>query len=320
MHKKMFSVVIPTHNRPGLLRRALSSLARQTFKDFEVILVNDGSSASYESVLQDYSQLISQYFVNVNPCGVSAARNRGIFSSAGMWILFLDDDDELDDGYLAYLSYYIKANNISFSFLWSSIKTFTYEEGDAAVKESVLAYEERPHDKQYIVDKALTIGASYGLVVSKDAFYITGVFDSSLPVGEDTDFILKMLECGVSPHPLAAIGVIKHNHAGDRLSMSYSKYSDYRIYEKIFSRHHEYLLTIPEIYKQLLSWAASVHFKNNNFTYGDQALKRVLSLKPLTIKSVEWFAGGKLTKLGIKFPKLNGGIIAFFALYKKLRT
>ncbi len=87
-----FSVIICTYNRSRLLPRALKSLQKQTFKDFEVIVVDDGSTDNTKVVVKKYPGL--KYYQQKENRGVGAARNLGIKKSKGKFITFLDSDDE----------------------------------------------------------------------------------------------------------------------------------------------------------------------------------------------------------------------------------
>ena len=93
------SVIVPLYNKAAFVRRALDSIAAQTFADFETIVVDDGSTDGGERVVAEYGdarfRLVSQR--NVGP---GAARNRGISEAAGEFIAFLDADDEWLPDYL----------------------------------------------------------------------------------------------------------------------------------------------------------------------------------------------------------------------------
>ena len=86
------SVIIPTFNRKHTLQRAIDSVLAQTFKPYEIIIVDDGSKdGTKEWLLQNYPSV--QYIHQPNN-GVSSARNKGIQISQGSWIALLDSDDE----------------------------------------------------------------------------------------------------------------------------------------------------------------------------------------------------------------------------------
>lgn len=88
------SVIIPTYNRAAMVCEAVESVLSQTFKDVEVIVVDDGSTDGTGEVLRNRYDERVRYFYQANS-GRSAARNRGIMASSGRYLLFLDSDDLL---------------------------------------------------------------------------------------------------------------------------------------------------------------------------------------------------------------------------------
>ena len=91
----LVSVIIPTYNRCRLLERAVNSVLKQTFRDFELIVVDDASedNTGRLKILTDNADKLTYYCLPSNR-GVSAARNFGAQKSRGEWIAFLDSDDE----------------------------------------------------------------------------------------------------------------------------------------------------------------------------------------------------------------------------------
>jgi glycosyltransferase involved in cell wall biosynthesis len=95
----LVSVVIPTYNRAFFVTKAIDSVLNQTFVDYEVIVVDDGSSDNTSKTLKQYQDKIK--YIYQNNSGVSAARNTGIAVACGKWVAFLDSDDEWREDYLA---------------------------------------------------------------------------------------------------------------------------------------------------------------------------------------------------------------------------
>lgn len=89
------SVIIPTYNRAKFVCESIESVLGQTFEDFELIVVDDGSDDGTKELLEQYrSDGRFKYFYQSNR-GRSAARNAGISASSGEWLIFLDSDDRL---------------------------------------------------------------------------------------------------------------------------------------------------------------------------------------------------------------------------------
>jgi CDP-ribitol ribitolphosphotransferase len=88
------SVITPAYNAEAFLRETLDSLVNQTFKNFEVIIVNDGSTDSTSVIIEEYCEKYSNFksFTQHNS-GVSTARNKGIEEASGEYLAFLDSDD-----------------------------------------------------------------------------------------------------------------------------------------------------------------------------------------------------------------------------------
>jgi glycosyltransferase involved in cell wall biosynthesis len=96
----MFSVVIPLYNKCGTIRRAITSVLNQTYQDFELIVVNDGSTDGSE---QQASAVVDDRLSVINKAngGVSSARNQGIAGSSRPYVAFLDADDIWSPEFLA---------------------------------------------------------------------------------------------------------------------------------------------------------------------------------------------------------------------------
>jgi glycosyltransferase involved in cell wall biosynthesis len=93
--KPYFSIVIPMYNRERFIRRALTSCLTQDFEDYELIVVDDGSSDRSVEVAQSVTDSRIKVYCHAQNLGVCPARNTGVSHSHGRWVVFLDSDDEL---------------------------------------------------------------------------------------------------------------------------------------------------------------------------------------------------------------------------------
>lgn len=97
-HNKLFSIIIPVYNVKMYIEECLNSLLNQTNSDYEIIIVNDGSTDGTEVICKLYSEKYSCIrVINQKNGGLSAARNAGIRSAVGKYIVFVDGDDYLEN-------------------------------------------------------------------------------------------------------------------------------------------------------------------------------------------------------------------------------
>ena len=94
MHIPQISVIVPVYNVEPYIRKCIDSLLNQTFRDFELLLVDDGSTDRSGAICDEYVQMDARVRVFHTPNqGVSAARNWGLDQALGGWITFVDSDD-----------------------------------------------------------------------------------------------------------------------------------------------------------------------------------------------------------------------------------
>ncbi len=100
-----FSVIVPVYNTQNYLKRCLDSISNQSFKDFELIVVNDGSTDDSTKILDDYSKKDDRIkVIEKKNGGLSSARNRGVEASKGEFLLLVDSDDFIERDLLEVLN------------------------------------------------------------------------------------------------------------------------------------------------------------------------------------------------------------------------
>lgn len=110
------SIIVPVYNAEKTIRYALNSLLRQSYKDFEVIIIDDGSTDETVNIIKEYvkDRILNIQFIEKEHEGVAAARNTALKVAKGEFIAFLDADDIYDDRYVEIMLENIDGKDVSF--------------------------------------------------------------------------------------------------------------------------------------------------------------------------------------------------------------
>ena len=192
-----YSFIIPVYNRPEELQELLESIMRQSLGDYEVIVVEDGSTRTSEEVIQRFiPQIYSLYYYQIPNGGPSRARNIGANYAKGDYIIILDSDVVLPEGYLLAVD-----------------KALSHGDIDAFGGPDTASEDFTPIQKaiNYAMTSTLTTGGirggsadameqfkprSFNLGCRRALFLQLGGFDVGMRFGEDIDFSLRLQEAG----------------------------------------------------------------------------------------------------------------------------
>jgi glycosyltransferase involved in cell wall biosynthesis len=185
--RPQFSVIIPTFNRVELLKRALDSVFCQRFKEFEIIVVDDGSTDGTRKYLQDLGAAVK--FCTQPNSGPSGARNAGARQARGEYLAFLDSDDlwfpwTLD----IYAMVLVKANYPA--FMAGKPRRFVSEEALSDIREASPQWQQF-EDYLESGDQWRWWGVS-SFVIQRETFMNVGGFSVDLENGEDGDLALRL--------------------------------------------------------------------------------------------------------------------------------
>jgi len=203
------SVIIPTHNRGWILKDAIDSVLAQDYTDYELIVVDDGSTDNTRQILDSYGRDIA--VVQQPNRGVSAARNRGIDASRGGLIAFLDSDDLWLPQKLSRQVDFFKTNPAA--LICQTEETW--------VRNGVRVNPKRRHQKLsgmiFEPSLALCLVSPSAVMIRKTLFEAVGRFDERLPACEDYDLWLRV-SCRYPVFLIDEPLIIKRGGHADQLS------------------------------------------------------------------------------------------------------
>jgi glycosyltransferase involved in cell wall biosynthesis len=247
----MFSVVIPTCNRVATIGRALRSVLTQTMDDYEVIIVDDGSTDGTHELLGALDCTRCRVLSNPVNSGVSAARNRGVAAAKGEFIAFLDDDDEFRPTVLAALRERCLADPKP-DFLWGVRVIHERAPNGHTISTRVDDWRDispSVSDSEFL-PLTLRLATSAVFTIRRTLFEQLGGFDEALKVSEDRDLFITLAEGGYLGAPVNA-ALIDVDEGVNSLSRSSSGVRggadvDLRVIDKHLGYlrrpdHHEFL-------------------------------------------------------------------------------
>lgn len=189
----MISVVIPLYNKQESISKTIDSVLNQTFIDFEVIIVNDGSTDN--SLLHAQSIVDSRIrIIDKKNGGVSSARNRGIQESTFEYIAFLDGDDVWNENHLEVIWQLInKYGDVDVGGYVTSFKRVKNLYNDREVKQKIPSNYNDYIIEDYFLESSTPkdIISSTNFVVKKSLLTKNYHFNESLKYGEDVEFWYK---------------------------------------------------------------------------------------------------------------------------------
>lgn len=217
----MVSVIIPTFNRARMVARAISSVLYQTYRGFEIIVVDDGSSDATTSVLKQFKERII-LLTHPRNMGVSAARNTGIRAASSPLIAFLDSDD-----------YWLpKKLAVQTGFFHLHPDAVACQTEEHWIRHGRRVNPRKIHRKPsgdiFTPSLRLCLVSPSAVMLRRSLIDEVGPFDENLPACEDYDLWLRIS----SKYPVHLIGeylVVKNGGHGDQLSKSIMGLDRFRI-------------------------------------------------------------------------------------------
>ena len=203
----VISVIVTTYNRAACLLTALNSISSQTYTDYELLIVDDGSTDETLKILQQDEWLDNgrtfpkiKVISLIENYGVAVARNTGIANATGKLIAFLDSDDEWRSDYLKVMAQALEEHP-------KAILAYSHYQSSSPETNQQQEVKTFPHHGDLIEQMLLNnfIHTMSSVVVRKNLFEQVGLFNRSLLNASDREFYLRALKVGepvVVPHVL----------------------------------------------------------------------------------------------------------------------
>jgi len=258
MTTPLVSVIIPTYNRAAFITRAIDSVFAQTCRNFELIIVDDGSTDATVELLQRYKG--QSVLLRTGHLGPGAARNRGITAACGEWIAFLDSDD-------LWLPEKLEAQLRFFS---SRPDCRVCQTEEIWIRNGTRVNPMKKHKKHsgWIFEQCLPlcIVSPSAVMIHRSVFDRVGLFDESMPACEDYDLWLRIAP-HYEIHLIEKPMIIKHGGHPDQQSRAIPRLDRLRIQALCKALDNGILNPAQHA-------AALAELKKKCFVYGNGCLKR----------------------------------------------
>ncbi len=198
IQKELVSVIIPTYNGEEFIEETLESVFSQTYKNFEVIIIDDGSSDNTRKIIKEYDKPLNHYFQQ--NLGAGAARNLGVARSKGEFIAFLDHDDYWTPTKLERQISVLKSKS-DVDAVVGFVKNVAQKDWHSIKK-----------DNSTSLDNALSALIPSVMFLRRDAFSKVGEFETKTKIGEVIDWFVRAKENGLNIASLDEILVFRRIH------------------------------------------------------------------------------------------------------------
>ena len=242
-----YSVIIPVYNRERMIERAVRSVLMQTYDDFEVIVVDDGSTDRSAAVVESIADSRVRLVPMSRNCGVSAARNEGVRQARGELIAFLDSDDEYLPEKLATVDALAKVKTSEVGvFFTNMIQVDNHAGGERQVLRTQKLFRSDDESAYHYFLRVRPAGFGLGPVFRREALDAAGEFDGTLTSIEDKDLLLRVFREGYEYEVISDILHRKHNHDGVTVTGT-ARGKKAPLYEVLYAKHQDVLDAYPRL-------------------------------------------------------------------------
>jgi glycosyltransferase involved in cell wall biosynthesis len=272
----LISVIIPTYNRAAFIKRSVNSVVKQSYKNIEIIVVDDGSTDNTENLIKNVRDKRIKYIKHTENKGVSHARNTGIKIARGEYISFLDSDDEIYPKKIEtqYKKLHVLPN--TYGLIYCGHRIFIN-----STNEYVEDFLGQKYDniKEILLKRCLF--AVHAPLIRKMCFEKCGLFDESLVECEDWDMWIRLSQhykFTVIPDALVKFYI----HEGQKSTHLKNKIE---ARENILLKHKKLLEERKLVYSWHLRRIGSLYSLDGNAAAGRRYLLKSILANPANLGS-----------------------------------
>lgn len=270
----LFSVVIPTYNRRQTLPRALSSVLHQSYTDFELIVVDDGSTDHTSELIRQFNDPRLHYIEQENR-GRCAARNRGVAAAAGTYVTFLDSDDEALPHWLENFASAIRAEKIG--LICAGCQRYQANQ----MAETILP---TPIDPFFGPIDAKTLFLAGTFAVDRQIFSAIRGYTESLTFSENTELALRLVPYCIDHYyrivDVQSAGIIYHLARPTKQPFA-ARQAQLRSSEYILANYAKRLAAFPRVHSYYLATAGVRAVKVNELRKARRFFREAIQAQPL---------------------------------------
>ncbi len=281
MSSPFFSVIIPTYNAERFIERTLNSVLHQTFTEFELIVVDDGSNDKTADILKRYADKDARIRIITTPNsgGPTVPTNIGITTARGAYIAFLDHDDEWKPHKLERMHDFFTENS-EVEFLASNVEHIN--------DKTTHVTPAKLHLKNGNLPKKDVLAGNYFntfsmMCIKKSTLDRVGSLDTRLKMFADFDMVTRMMAHDVPYAFLPDILVTYHVHDHNTSSIRSSAQERINDLQHIISKYEKTLKKFPISYNNILNSIAGLHIYKGERKEAIKHLKQAIKIAPLHI-------------------------------------
>jgi len=267
----LFSVIIPAFNRAKIINRAINSILEQTFSDFEIIVVDDGSTDDTKNKVLSIRDSRIKYIYQSNN-GVCAARNYGFSVASSEYIAFLDSDDYVENNWLEDFRNEILLDSPDLVFC--NVKLL-----DLSKNTEKIIKASDPYSLGATAFDGIYLAGAF--CVKSTFFKRIGSLDEKLKFGEFIEFRLRCIRNQNTKCFTNKLGLI-YEASSDGGSTNLLNRIESNLY--VLEKHKEYFDTHKNDKKNYLSITAVAAIKTGNYNLGHELFKKSFFNTPLNFK------------------------------------